>query len=238
MMRSLKISMSAASVDALKNQNAALYAFQAVRYGPKLRQSLMSAGFGGGYPLVWFRSTTYMANTAIPWDDNDLSAYISSTPLADNARIDVGDSQAIGLGEMVMVTANGTLGLPTQGPNPSVATITSDATDYLACGLAAKVSGGASPAPICAFPLNPGGMDMITPTQQVLAMFALDQPQAGMAITTAYAPGMLVDFNTEAQRSVSFDIKTGWSAGGATWSRKVSVGSNLVSLLILPANPS
>lgn len=236
MSRSLKISMSAASVDALKNQNTALYAFQAVRYGPQLRQSPTAAGFGGGYPLVWYRSTAYLTNTEITWGD-DLSAYISLTPLADNARIEVGQSQAIGLGEMVKVTANATLGLPTQGPDPAVATLTSDAKGYVTCGLAAKVVGGASPAPICAFPLYPEGMAMIAPTQQTLVMFALDQPKAGMAITTAYGAGLLVDFDTEPERSVRFDILSGWSADGGAWSRKVSAGADLAPLLILPANP-
>lgn len=233
MIRNLNISMSAASVNALKTQNYALYAFQAVRYGPQLRPSLMSAGYGGGYPLVWYRSTAYMANTPIEWDDSP-RAYISSTPLGDNVQVAVGESQPVELGQIIEA-GDGSLRPPSQNGNPGVVSIIGTGPDSLSCGLA--TARGAASVPICAFPLRPGEMAMIAPTPQMLVMFALDQPKAGMAITTAYGAGLLVDFNTDAERSVGFDIQSGWSAGGAIWSRKVSAGAKLAPLLILPANP-
>lgn len=224
----LNISMSAASVDALKGQNYALYAFQAVRYGPQLRKSLTAPGFGGGYPLVWYCSMAYMANTSITWDDSP-TAYISSTPLGDNVQVTVGDTRPVVLSEIIEAR-DGTLGEPASNGNPGVVSIISAASVTQSCGLATSAT-----APICAFPLHPGQMAMIAPEKQVLVMFTIDGPKERMAITKAYGEGLLIDFNGEDKRSVSFDINTRWNANTFNWCRKIPANTDLPNLLIHPA---
>lgn len=226
--------MSAATVDALKGQNAALYAFQAVRYGPRLQsKALRPMGYGGGYPLVWLRRLNYLANTTIAWDDA-CAAYISTTPLAENAVIVVGDQTPVAMGQKVVASDSG-LAPAVQGNDAGVASIVSAATVALTCGLSLAES-SADPAPVCGFPLYPGAMDMIAPAGRILVMFALDQAKVGMAITGAYAAGLLVDFGSDTDRQITFDILAGWSAQGAAWARAVPVDSDLAPLLILPAN--
>lgn len=232
MNRSLNISMSAASVEALKSQNYALYAFQAVRYGPQLSQSLTAPGFGGGYPLVWRRSTAYMANTPIEWDDSP-AAYISATPLGDNVQVTVGDSRPVAL-RQIIEARDGGLGEPAANGNPGVISIISAAAETLTCGLA-TAAGEGSVAPTCAFPLHPGEMAMIAPNQQLLVMFAIDGPKERMAITRAYGEGLLIDFGEEDKRTVSFDINTRWNENNFTWCSKIPANVDISNILIRPA---
>lgn len=237
MIRTLRLSLSAATVDALKGQNAALYAFQAVRYGPRLQparaKAARPAGYGGGWPVVWARVSDYLANTSIAWDDAP-SAYMSTTPLSDNVTITIGDQAPVGLGQKITVNDAG-LGPVAQGNESGVVSLVSAATTALTCGLSLTAAGGVA-TPICAFPLYPSAMDMIAPAGRILVMFALDQAKVGMTITGAYASGLMVDFGAETDRQVSFDILAGWSAQGAAWAKTVVADSDLAPLLILPAN--
>lgn len=232
MLRNLNITMPSETVEALKTQNFALYAFQAVRYGPRFNLARGAAGFGNGYPLVWVRNTTYMANTAIKWDDSP-NAYISST-LPDGGCVEVGDSQPLALGQIVEA-GDGDLKPPTQNGNPGVVSIISAASRPLSCGLATRDA--KSVAPFCLFPLNPGEMDMIAPNQQILVTFAIDVLKQGMQVTKTYSNGLLIDFNNESSRTVSFDIRSGWNAGDATWSHKLAANTDISPLLILPTQP-
>lgn len=225
--------MSPETLDALKAQNSALYVFQAVRYGPQLNLSRTMAGYGNGYPLVWYRSTAYMANTVIKWDDSP-NAYISLTRPGDIGPVEVGDSQPVALGQ-ITEAGDGRLLPPTLNGNPGVVSIISAASGPLSCGLATRSA--TTVAPFCIFPLNPGAMDMMAPGQQVLVTFAVDQMKEGMQITKTYGDGLLIDFNNEASRSVGFDINSRWNGGGSAWCRTISANADISSLLILPAQP-
>lgn len=226
MQRQLTITLSAATVQGLYDETYALYGFTAVRYGPPLA---MARTFGGGYPLVWLRQTTYLENNIITFDDAMLSAYISVTPLVENALIQVGAAAQATLDQTVSVDANGQLATLASG-SPGVVTILNTGQTAWTCGLSQTIAAG--PAPTCAFPLHGGSQDMIAPTAKILVMFAIDSIPQGAAVSTAYSGGFLIDFAADSQRAVTFDIDTGWSAGGATWGRAIAPGADLGSLLI------
>lgn len=226
MQRQLTITLSAATVQGLHDETYALYGFTAVRYGPRLT---MARSFGGGYPLVWLRQTTYLENNVVTFDDGVLGAYISVTPLVENAVVQVGATIQATLGQTISVDTNGQLTPLTSG-SPGVVSILNTDQAAWTCGLTQTI--GAGPAPTCAFPLHGGAQNMIAPTAKILVMFAIDSIPQGAAVSTAYASGFLIDFASEAERAVAFDIDTGWSAGGATWARAIAPGADLGSLLI------
>lgn len=226
MQRSLSITLPPATVQALHDGSFALYGFAAVRYGPRTN----AAGFGGGCPLVWFRNARYLQNNVVAWSDAPV-AFVSTTPLAENAVIAVGASQAVAVGGTVRVSAYGGL-TPIISGSPGVVSIVNQGSAPWTCGLAADA--GAGPAPFCAFPLYGGGMDMIVPTSKVLVMFAVDTLPLGAAVTTAYSNGLLIDFADQAARAVTFDINTGWGSGAATWATPVPPQTDLGALLVTP----
>ncbi len=226
MQRSLSIILPPATVRALQDGSFALYGFAAVRYGPRLT----AMGFGGGYPMVWFRNTRYLQNNVVTWSDAPV-AFISASPLAENAVIAVGSSQATAVGGTVQVSAYGALTPITSG-NPGVVSIVNQGAQAWTAGLAVDAGGGA--APICAFPLHGGLMNMIAPTSKILVMFAINSIMPGTAISTAYSSGLLIDFADQTSRAVTFDIDQGWDASGAVWATPVPPQSNLAALLITP----
>ena len=226
MQRQLTITMSAATVQGLQDEDYALYAFTAVHYGPRLTQA---RAFGGGYPLVWLRQKGYLTNTVVRFDDALPSAYVSATALAENAVIQVGDSYVSALGQTVLVDENGLLTGLTTG-SPGTVSILNTGQAAWTCGLSLPVNQATTP--ICAFPLHGGAIDMIAPTATVLVMFAIDSIPLGSAVSTAYSNGLRVDFGSETQRIVDFDIDMGWSANAAVWARTVPAGTDIGSLLI------
>ena len=226
MQRQLTITMSAATVQGLQDEDHALYAFSAVRYGPRLTQA---RAFGGGYPLVWLRQETYLTNTVVAFDDAMPSAYISTTDLTENAIIQVGNSATTALGQTIVVDENGQLTGLTTG-SPGTISIHNTGQTAWTSGLSLPVD--MATMPICAFPLHGGAMDMIAPTATVLVMFAINSIPLGSAVSTAYSNGLLVDFGSVTARAVDFDIDTGWSANAAVWARTVPAGTDIGSLLI------
>lgn len=226
MKRQLTITLNAATVQGLHDETYALYGFAAVRYGPRLT---MARAFGGGFPLVWLRQTTYLENNIIAFDDAALGAYVSVTPLVENAVIQVGATVQATVGQTVSVDVDGNL-TPLASGSPGVVSILNAAQTAWTCGLTQTIDNG--PAPTCAFPLHGGSQDMIAPTAQILVMFAIDSIPQGAAVSTAYSGGFLIDFASETQRAVAFDIDAGWSADGATWARPIAPGADLGALLI------
>ena len=226
MQRQLTITLSPATVQSLYDETYALYGFTAVRYGPPLA---MARSFGGGHPLVWLRQTNCLENNIVTFDDGVLGAYISDTPLVENAVVQVGSTVQTTTGQTISVAVDGQLTAIASG-SPGVVTILNTGQTAWTCGLSQTI--GVGPAPTCAFPLHGGSQDMIAPTAKILVMFAIDSIPQGAAVSTAYSSGFLIDFASDPQRAVTFDIDTGWSAGGATWARAIAPGTDLGSLLI------
>ncbi|MDQ3125487.1 MAG: hypothetical protein M3Q74_07760 [Pseudomonadota bacterium] len=227
MQRTLTISLSSATVQALSAGNLALYGFAAVSYGPVLTAAV---GYGGGYPLVWFRTPHCLQNTVVAVSDPD-AAFISTTALSENAVVTMSASAAAAVGQTVQVAATGLLTTQASG-QPGVISVVNQGPAPWTCGLAADA--GSGPAPICAFPLHGNNLDMIGPTRKVLVMFAVDKIPVGSVVSTAYAEGLFIDFQTETARAVGFDIDQGWSWDNGTWANVVPPQTDLGALLITP----
>jgi len=227
MQRTLTISLSSTTVQALAAGNLALYGFAAVSYGPVLTAAV---GYGGGYPLVWFRIPNCLPSTVATLSD-PAAAFISTTALTENAVVTMSSSAPADVGQTAQVAATGLMTTVASG-QPGVISVVNEGSTPWTCGLAADA--GSGPAPICAFPLHGNSMDMIGPTAKVLVMFAVDKIPVGSAVSTAYAEGLFIDFQTQSARAVSFDIDQGWSWGGGTWANVVPPQTDLGALLITP----
>lgn len=234
MTRSINISLSAQTIDALKNANYALYVMKAVKYGfkgvpfrPTNGAEFVTPGYGGGASLAWRVLADYLQRTSIQWE-TAVEAYVSASPITDQQRIVPGSETSVALGQTVKVSAGGGLSVASGGGEGAVAIVNQGVSSWT-CGLAETARGG--PAPTCAFPLYGGAMVVLTPQDRVLLMFTSNLLPTGSVITTAYSSGLLVDASG-GDRSVSFDINQGWSAGAAAWATTVAPEADLSLLLV------
>lgn len=214
----IDLSISAETLVAMKNAGHALYAFKAVRCGAP-----------GGVPLVWFETSQYLMTTEIAWKET-YQAYISTSPIVPGAMVVESAACDIALGQTATVSTEGTLTASPTGA-PGAISIANAGQGRWTCGPAQIVDGVS--APICALPLGVDLMDVVTPVEQVLLMFAAVPVNTGAAVLTAWSPGLLVDLTGAPLRLVAFDVNHGWSAAGADWAQPVARGSNLAELLIL-----
>lgn len=235
MTRSIAISLSADTVGALQGQGLALYVMKGVKYGFKgvpftpsnAAAKTVGPATGGGAPLIWRIVSNYLAQTTVAWDAA-VQAYISASQIAEQQRVVPGAASAVELGQTVNVSGTGELSVASGGGAGAVAIVNQGAQAWT-CGLLQDA--GAGPAPTCAFPLRGGAMEVLTPREVVLLMFAANLLPAGSAVTTAYSSALLVDA-ADGDRAVSFDIDQGWSANGATWARAVAPQADLGPLLL------
>jgi hypothetical protein len=217
------ISMSTATVSALVNGNYLLYGFKAVQ-----------AAQGGGAPLVWFNTGTYSASTVVSWQEL-YQAYTSNSAIIPNGQIVASFAADIDLGQTLQVQAGGIGTVVNGGPDVAISVLNQTSTPFT-CGISQVQAGVATP--LCAFPLYGNGLDVIAPIEKVLLMFSSLPVNTGTVVFQAYSQGILIDLTADNQRSVAFDINTGWSWGGFSWAQIVPPSSNLVPLLIEPATVS
>jgi hypothetical protein len=222
------ITMATATVSALITSGCLLDAFRAVQNSDL-----------AGRPLLW-QQPPYSATTQIGWDDG-YAAYTSESPIQNGTPVSVGFSAPVTVGQQLEVTTGG-IGQVTAGGYPDAISILNTTTTPYTCGIGGGV--GDAPAPYCAFPLYGKTLQVITPLQQILLLFStapitpgtvvstLGAPQSA-ALTTA-GPGILIDLDTANQRTVNYDINTGWSWGGYSWAQEILAGTDLEPLLIQP----
>lgn len=117
------------------------------------------------------------------------------------------------------------------GGSPDAMSILNQTTTEFVCGLAAARQFD-TPSSIVAMPLFANMLDAINPLEKVLLMFTSSPLRPGEVIVRAFAQGLLVDMTDAMERSVSFDISTGWSAGGAAWAQIVDPNTLLGPLLV------
>jgi hypothetical protein len=221
---SIDITMDTATVGKLDAQGYYLYGFKAVQGS-------------GGSPVLWFQadSSVYGPTTLINWVEQ-YAAYVSNSGIVPGGTISNPTSYPAGLGDELIITSPSGLGSVQGGATPGAISIyNSTGSPFGSCGIAQAptVSGsGQQAAPICAFPLNGNGMDVIAPIEQVFLMFATTQVNTGSVIEQSFASGLSVDLTLENSRNISFDINAGWSWGGGTWGQSYPPGTDLVSLLV------
>jgi hypothetical protein len=217
----LTITMTADTVEALAASGDTLVGFKAV-----------AASDRAGVPLVWFATTSYSLATAVAWQAS-YQAYTAIHAVAPSVQIDAIAAYAIQLGQVLDVRLAAGTGAVLTGGTDGAITIDNETTTQLTCGISQQRAGTA--APIVAFPLYGKQLQVIAPVDQVLLMFSTAALAPGAVVTTAPAPGVLVDLSAVHARALHYDINQGWSADdGAPGLSTIAAGASLASLLILP----
>lgn len=214
----IDIALSSDTVDKLKNGGFALYAFKAVK-----------STVGGGAPLVWFKTTSFLTTTQVAWQEQ-YQAYISTDEIIANGKITASANCDINLGQSAYVSTNGNMTPVSTGTEGAVSILNQGSNPWTT-GISQFNNG--KPSPLCAIPLYGTMLDVIVPIEKVLMMFASNTVNTGTVIYKAYSSGLMVDLTANPTRQVAFDINNGWSwSGGGTWASKVQANDDLVPLLV------
>ena len=190
-------------------------------------------------PLVWLSQANYSLTTQVAWTDT-YRVYTSSSPLAVTAGpVFVGASAALQLGQLLNVTANGGVGQAMSGFPGRLAMYNTTATSYVAGVM--QAADNAPPAPTCGLPLNGHEGITMVPRPILVLLFSSAKVAPGQAVTqwrhSAY-DAICIDLTTTAQRSLTFDIHTGWDWGQGVWAKVEPFGTDLSQVLILPTLPA
>jgi hypothetical protein len=233
----ISIAMSASTVQSLTQSSYILYAFKAVQDSDT-----------AGVPVVWQNMTSYFANTTVTWTEQYQAWIGPPSALTQSTPITPGQTQGMTTGQTWQVTSSAGGTVSSTGAASAVS-ISNATNSQFTCGLSVYTT---AYAPVCAFPLYGGNLQVITPLLQVLLLFSTMNVAAGtivpssftaaplkrakpqMAALAAFTPGVLIDMTgaPNNERSVNYDVNGGWSWGGAAWGTPVSSGANLVPLLI------
>jgi hypothetical protein len=214
--------MTQDTVNNLTSNKYQLYAFKGVQTS------------ASGYPVVWFVTTTFGLTTAVKWSEQ-YQAYTTTGSLVPGGSVTATNPYNINLHQTFDVTGSSGTGVVVNGGVESAITIanqTSPGVPFIA-GISEIV--GTSSNPLCAFTLFGTTTLQIAPVEQVLLMFATQTYNTGAVIENAFTSGVLVDLTASNQRSVNYDINTGWSSlptAGASWAQLVSNNAPLAPLLI------
>jgi len=212
---SVTVTMSGATVQALYQSGYFLNAFGVVRSSDHAAS-----------PVVWMQSQSYMQNTVLTWT-GDLQGYLSASSLVVGGRISVGFSEPMSLGQLL--TVNNGSGVVSDSGVPNSISILNSSTTPFVTGLVQ----GSSPnvGPICALPLYGQGLQIIQPVPSIFLMMSTISQTPGTVVVRSTGPGMLFSLSDSAQRTVSYDINQGWSAGGMVWAQNVPANAPLSPLL-------
>lgn len=214
----ITITLSPATLAALKDMGYALYAMRA-----------FDTTNAAGQPLVWVATSQYLEMTTLAFQAQ-YQAYVSTSQLVANGVVTMSATAPVDLGQTATVDANGVITV-TQGGSPNAVTLVNSSSNPFTTGLAAAADGG-SAAAIFAEPLYGLAEDIVAPLDQVLLTFSTAGIQVGTLVRHAMSQSFLVDLTGGEQRTVAFDINQGWSAGGAVWAQNVSAGSDLIPILV------
>ncbi len=219
----IAVTMTGDTVNALNNGNYKLVGFKSVQ-----------TDTGGGIPVVWFTSTTFATTTKVQWLEQyqGYTTYESAIPggsvTGDNAyNMNLGEKLVIdstaGTGEVYSGGAGNFITIENISGVPFVSGISQEVTDP---------NGTSTANPMCAFNLYGTTTLQIAPIEEVLLMFATTSLNTGSVVYNAFTTGVLVNLTASSQRSVAFDINTGWNWGKASWGQSVSNNADLAPLLI------
>ena len=216
--KTITINMNPKTVADLKRSGFQLYGFKAVK-----------STNGGGEPTVWFQSANLLVNTKISWAET-YKSYISNNQIIANGIITASANSAIDLGQTMEVDTVGNVSVTNEGSEHSISIFNNSTTQYTT-GIQQQLSNGEY-STLCAFPLYGNNLDVITPIDKVLLMFATSPVQTATVIQQAFGAGLLIDLTSEDSRTVDFDINKGWSWGNEGWGKSIPANSPLNPLLI------
>lgn len=211
------IQMSARTVEALQQNGFSLIAMKAVQ-----------GGGIGCVPLVWSQTSQIQTTNTIVWG-GDYAAYISSTTITPNIRIDASASLDADPGAIIQITGHGALDGGTGGTADAF-TIQNQTTDDWTVGISQEVQGALNP--VCALPLRHSFASTLKPLPLVLLTLTTANVTVGTVLEKALSSSLLIDLTEASLRTVQFDIDMGWGWDGGSWGRTVNAYADLIPLLI------
>lgn len=218
---SVKIQLNQETVADLKGGNFRLYAFKAV-----------ASSRSDGVPVVWFRSAKFNDTTTVSWETK-YEGYVTQSDDIPNGKIEAQAAVSMDLGQKWSYRP-GSKEVSNTGQRGALS-ILNQTTEKYACGISEVVGGESNP--LCAFPLNGKGLDVMAPIQKVLLMFATDIVNTGTVIYQAFSEAILIDLTAQNSRGVAFDINLGWDYGNASWAKSIEASSELTPLLVEHSQP-
>jgi hypothetical protein len=214
---SILITMMQKTVDSLTNGAFSLLAWKSVQAS------------GGGVPVVWFASQTFGLQTSVNWYET-YQGYTSNQSDIPNGQITATNAYGMTLGQTLSVIGQaGTGEVSDAGPEHAI-TIENQSGFEFTAGISQVV--GTTSNPLCAFPLYGSAGYQIAPIEKVLLMFATGSINTGQVIYNALTRGIMIDLTADNNRTVAFDINSGWDWGNAGWAHNVGYDAQLVPLLI------
>jgi hypothetical protein len=190
-------------------------------------------------PTVAFSTRDIMPRMALEWSLS-VGAYTSSSPILAGRVISPGFETVVEPGETFLVHAGGGGEVKSEGVFSAI-TMINETGHQFTSGLSRVVLGSRVPAPIYAVPLYGHQINVATPLPRCLLLFTTQPASPGTALEK-YTPSaghggscsqaLLVSVDQSQQRSLSFDMNTGWEWRGNSWGTIVRADADLVSLLI------
>ncbi|GEM_PF-4924525 len=244
MKSSLTINLSQETVEKLNQGNFTLCCFLASKSDNAL----------SCYPLCWNTFTkNFLKSILIEWEF-DLSAYLSTSPISDNAVIYIpqpqksipkqsarftvkksvsGSNDKIELNQRMLIEDYGKITIDTNNTSPNVL-IQNNSTDSYSTGICVYSSDDDQYYGTCAFTLYGGNTISVAPVNKVFVMFSNKNIQNNTVISLSENQGLLIDFNgsNDNLRTVSYDINLGWSSNNQPWGTKIPARTFLSTILV------
>lgn len=213
----ITITLSNDTIQALQGLGYAFYAMRG-----------FNTTSAGSKPLIWQASTAFANNMTIELDIQ-YAAYMLDTKIAGGVIVVQSTSAPVVLGQTATLGKDFAI-VVAEGGRADAVTLANDTTQPFTTGLADR-GGVPQPTPIFAAPLYGLGESIMAPLDQFLLTFNTGGMAPGTAIEHAMSQSLLVDMGQQTAVTVSYDINTGWSAGGAPWAQTVKAGTPLAPLL-------
>lgn len=213
----ISITLSNDTIQALQGLGYALYVMRG-----------FSTTSAGGRPLVWQASTAFADTMTIDLEIQ-YAAYMSDTKAAGGVTIVQSTSAPVQLGQTATLGEDFVIVVTTAGRADAV-TLVNGTTRPFTTGLADR-RGVPEPSPVFAAPLYGLGESIMAPLDQFLLTFNTGGMTPGTAMEHSMSQSLLVDMGQQTAVTASYDINTGWNAGGAPWAQLVKAGAPLAPLL-------
>ncbi|GGX93462.1 hypothetical protein GCM10007160_21300 [Litchfieldella qijiaojingensis] len=213
----LEIALSNDTLEQLKSSGYSLYVFLPVMSSNK-----------SGVPLVWECRQNYLANTTITIPEANVG-YISTDDIAKNRSISIGSQASVSCGQMLTVSATGTLS-ESASQLPGIY-FTNDSSTSYRCGLARQASEDL--VPYCAFNLSAKLTVSCALVDAAFVFFATSTYDPGTYLEASLGQGIYLETQPGGTTTATFDLGNGWSAmTDGRSSTIVPQGANLVETLI------
>lgn len=211
------IQMSAETVQALQQNGFSLIVMKAVQ-----------AGARGCMPLVWSQTSQIQTTNIIEWDDS-YAAYVSSTTIMPDIEIYALASADADPGAIIQITGYRSLDVGSGGAADNF-TIQNQTTDDWTIGISQQVQGTLNP--VCALSLCSSVASTLKPLPLVLLTWTAETVTVGTVLERSLSSSLLIDLTDASQRTVQYDINSGWGWDGGSWGRNVPPYADLIPLLI------